>query len=196
MKGYRLLIVAAVALMSSPLPSMAGNPNIDQHMWHARKQVQLTDESALLTDLRRQGNLSQVVVIEAPTQTQPAPPPIMIRPGQNSPGVTIIKSGLPDAGFQSSISPNSPGRMLSNLPNGMSTNLLAGKMINQGPKPIASKPAVASSAAPKVEAFPSAPKTLVYSSQPSSSGMLSRNVSTDVTGHLQRGSLLANQSHR
>ncbi len=194
MKGYRLLIVAAVALMSSPLPSMAGNPNIDQHMWHARKQVQLTDESALFTDVRRQGNTSQVVVIEAPTQTQPSPPPLMIRPGQNSPGVTIIKSGLPDAGFQSSIPANGPGRMLTNLPSGTSTNMLAGKMINQA-KPTVSKPIVAA-ATPKAAAYPSSPKTMVYSSQPSSSGMLSRNVSTAVSGQIQRGSLLANQLHR
>ncbi|MBI2812515.1 MAG: hypothetical protein HYX67_17050 [Candidatus Melainabacteria bacterium] len=84
--------------------------------------------------------------------------------------------------------------MANNLPNGMSTNMLAGKMINKAPAPVAARP-TASSAAPQATLMQSAPKTMVYASQPSSSGMTSASVKTSVVGTLQRGSLLANQAH-
>ncbi len=199
MNANRLFFGAAAALMFSSAPSFAGNPNIDSHFYHGRKEVQLLDESALLSDHRHQGNLPQTIVIEMPMQSQPAAPPLMIHPGMNQqPGITVMHSGLPDAGFQSAINPVNQARMANNLPNGMSTNMLAGRMLNQGPKPIAAKP-VTSTSAPKATLLQSAPRTLVYNNQPSSSGsagMSSTNVKTSVVGALHRGSLLADQPHR
>jgi len=194
MKANRLFLGAAVALSFSSAPSFAGNPNIDQHMFHGRKEVQLIDESALFNDLRRQGNTPQTVIIEAPQQNQPAPPPLMIRPGMNPAGVTIMHSGLPDAGFQSAITPGNQARMAKNLPSGMSTNMLAGKMINQAPKSLEAKPMSAGSA-PHAPLLQSSPKTLVYTNPQSSSGVSSLNAKTSVSATLQRGSLLANQAH-
>lgn len=195
MNVNRLVFGAAAALVLSSSPSFAGNPNIDQHYYHARTQAQILDESPLLSDHRHQANVPQTIIIEMPQQNQPAPPPLMIRPGMNQqPGVTVIHSGLPDAGFQSAINPGNQARIANNLPNGMSTNMLAGKMISRPIAPVAARP-VASTAAPKATLLQSAPKTLVYSSQPSASGVSSSNVKTSVIGTVQRGSLLANQAH-
>lgn len=208
MKGNRLLFAAAVALMIPSTPSFAGNPNIDQHMFHGRKEVQLIDESYLLNDLRRQGNVPQTIIIEAPQQSQPAPPPLMIHPGMNNqPGVTVMHNGLPEAGFQSAINPGNLSRMNRALPSGTSTNMLAGKMLNQSPAQGAAKPLTASgNSAPKGNSISSpsshaAPATMVYSSQPSGSGLSTLSAKTSVSGKLQsagsiqRGSLLANQAH-
>jgi hypothetical protein len=195
MNVNRLFFSAAAALMFSSAPSFAGNPNIDQHFFHGRKEVQLTDDSALFSDLRHQGNVPQTVIIEMPQQNQPAPPPLMIRPGMNPPGITVIHSGLPDAGFQSALSPGNQARMANNLPSGMSTNMLAGKMINRAPVPSVAKPSSLSTA-PKATLLQSTPKTLVYTSQPSTSGMSSSSVKTSVVGTLHRGALLADQAHR
>ena len=195
MNVNRLFFGAAAALIFSSTPSFAGNPNIDQHYYHARLQAQLLDESLLLSDHRHQGNVPQTIIIEMPQQNQPTPPPLMIRPGMNQqPGVTLMRSGLPDAGFQSAINPANQARMANNLPSGMSTNMLAGKMISKPPASVAAKP-TASTAAPKATLLQTAPKTLVYSSQPSTSGMSSTSVKTSVVGSVQRGSLLANQAH-
>jgi len=194
MKANRLFLGAAVALMFSSAPSFAGNPNIDLHYFHGRQEWQLFDNSPLLNDLRRQGNVPQTIIIEAPQQNQPAPPPLMIRPGMNPSGVTVIHSGLPDSGFQSAITPGNQARMAKNLPSGMSTNMLAGKMINQAPKSLDAKP-IAASRAPNAPLIQSAPKTLVYTNQPSGSGVSSFNAKTSVSATLQRGSLLANQTH-
>ncbi|MBI2809301.1 MAG: hypothetical protein HYX67_00505, partial [Candidatus Melainabacteria bacterium] len=90
MNVNRLFFGAAAALIFSSAPSFAGNPNIDSHFYHARKEVQLLDESALLSDHRHQGNVPQTVIIEMPQQSQPAAPPLMIRPGMNPSGVTVI----------------------------------------------------------------------------------------------------------
>ncbi len=194
MRVYRLLVVASVALMST-LPSMAQHPNLKNYH-HDRIQVQLIDTTPIFSDHRHQLGTSPTYVIEAPMATQPAPPPLMIRPSgqntpvvQNMPGVTILQNGLPNAGFESNISPNQ-GRMITNLPNGMSTNMLAGRMLNNQPKPLSSK-SVAVNSAPKLSPVATPVKTLVYSSQPSSSGMHSQSVRTAVSGQLQRGSMLA-----
>lgn len=195
MNVNRLFFGAAAALMLSSAPSFAGDPNIDKHFYHDRPRVQLIDNSALLSDHRHQGNVPQTIIIEMPQQNQPAPPPLMIRPGMNQqPGITVMHSGLPDAGFQSAINPGNQARLANNLPNGMSTNMLAGRMLSKAPVPIAAK-SMSSPAAPKAALLQSAPKTLVYSSQPSTSGMSSTNVKTSVVGSVQRGSLLANQAH-
>ncbi len=195
MNVNRLFFGAAAALMLSSTPSFAGDPNIDRHFWHDRPRVQIIDNSALVSDVRHAGNVPQTIILEMPQQNQPAPPPLMIRPGMNQqPGVTVIHSGLPDAGFQSAINPGNQARLANNLPNGMSTNMLAGKMLSKPAAPMAAKP-VASTAAPKATLLQIAPKTLVYSSQPSTSGMSGTNVKTSVVGSVQRGSLLAAQSH-
>ncbi|MFN8554275.1 MAG: hypothetical protein U0103_22595 [Candidatus Obscuribacterales bacterium] len=203
MKGNRLLFAAAVALMIPSTPCFAGNPNIDQHMFHGRKEVQLIDESYLFNDLRRQGNVPQTIIIEAPQQSQPAPPPLMIRPGMSqSPGVTILHNGLSDAGFQSAINPGNMAHMARSLPSGTSTNMLAGRMLNQHPVPAASRPLL-NSGAPKAIPVSNAPGVMVYKSEPSGfgSGMSTLNARTAVSAKLQspaslqRGSLLANQSH-
>jgi hypothetical protein len=199
MKADRLFVAAVVALMSSSLPSLAGNPNIDQHMYHAQLQVQILPTGPLVTDHRPLPTPAQTYIIEAPQQAQPAPPPVMIRPGQAL-GATIIQSGLPNAGFQSALNPagpgglGGPGSLSRSLPNGMSTNMLAGHMINPASKPVAATSSPIA-VAPKQSSIPSAPKTLVYPSQPSSSGMSGQNVSTAVSGQIQRGSLLANHVH-
>ncbi|HEY9683561.1 MAG TPA: hypothetical protein V6C89_20065 [Drouetiella sp.] len=204
MKGSRLLFAAAIALMIPSTPSFAGNPNIDQHMFHGRKEVQLIDESYLFNDLRRQGNVPQTIIIEAPQQSQPAPPPLMIRPGMGNqvPGVTVMHNGLPDAGFQSAINPGNIARMNRGLPSGSSTNMLAGKMLNQNPSQGRSKPLSASSgSAPKAAPASVVQPTMVYASQPSGSGMSAMSAKTSVSAKLQspvilqRGSLLANQAH-
>ncbi|MBS1956322.1 MAG: hypothetical protein JST89_19200 [Cyanobacteria bacterium SZAS-4] len=195
MNVNRLFFGAAAALMLSSTPSFAGDPNIDRHFWHDRPRVQIIDNSALVNDVRHPGNVPQTYVIEMPQQAQPAAPPLMIRPGMNQqPGVTFVHSGLPDAGFQSAINPGNQARLANNLPNGMSTNMLAGKMLSKPAVPVAAKPA-ASTTAPKATLLQSAPKTLVYSSQPSTSGMSGTNVKTSVVGSVQRGSLLAAQAH-
>ncbi|CAN5554842.1 hypothetical protein BH10CYA1_BH10CYA1_25430 [soil metagenome] len=195
MKVNRLFLGAAAALMFSSAPSFAGNPNIDSHFYHGRKEVQLLDESALFSDHRHQGNMPQTVIIEMPQQNQPAQPPLMIRPGVNPPGITVMHSGLPDAGFQSAITPGNQARMANNLPSGMSTNMLAGKMISKALAPVAAK-ASSSNAAPKATLLQSAPKTLVYTNQPLALGMSSSSVKTSVVGTLHRGALLADQTHR
>lgn len=196
MKGNRLLLAAAAALVGSSAPSFAGNPNIDEHMFHGRREIQLIDNSYLFNDLRRQPSLPQTIVIEAPQQSQPAPPPLMIHPGMsNQPVVTILHNGLPDAGFQSAITPSSMARPR-NLPSGNSTNMLAGKMLSQAPAGGAAK-ATPNAAPPRAALLPSAPKTMVYSSQPSNSGMSNFTTKTSVSGLIQtpafqRGSILAN----
>jgi hypothetical protein len=198
MKADRLFVAAVVALMSSSLPSLAGNPNIDQHYYRAPVQVQILPNGPLVTDHRPLPTQAQTYIIEAPQQAQPAPPPVMIRPGQ-APGATIIQSGLQNAGFQSAMPPagpgglGGPGALSRNLADGKSTNMLAGKM-NQPPRSVAatSRPLAVT---PQQASIPSTPKTLVYPSQPSSSGMSGQNVSTAVSGQIQRGSLLANHVH-
>lgn len=201
MKGNRLILAAALALTIPSTPSFAGNPNIDQHMFHGRREVQLIDESYLFSDVRRQGNVPQTIIIEAPQQSQPAPPPLMIRPGMNqSPGITVMHNGLPDGGFQSAINPGNLARTARNLPNGNSTNMLAGKMLNQKTSAPAGNPG-AMIATPKPAQSLSTPTVMVYPTQSSGSGVSSLSAKTSVSGKvqsagsIQRGSLLANQSH-
>lgn len=173
-------------------------------MFHGRKEVQLIDESYLFNDLRRQGNMPQTIIIEAPQQNQPAPPPLMIRPGMSqSQGVTVLHNGLPDAGFQSAINPGNLARMSRSLPSGTSTNMLAGRMLNQNPAQPATRPSV-NSGAPKAIPVPNAPGIMVYKSESygAGAGMSTLNAKTAVSAKLQssstlqRGALLANQSHR
>jgi hypothetical protein len=170
----------------------SSSPNL-QHYYHGRKQVQVSDESPIVTVFRKQQEPSYV--IEVPNlQGSNSPPAIVIRPSANpagvvnmdgSPGNLLGANGLPPAGIQSNMQSLAPGPQ--HLASGNVANHVAGTLLT---KPVSKAQQAQYRPAMNMN-VPQAPVVVATYKPQSVSGSQSASVKTSATGKmLHRGALL------
>jgi hypothetical protein len=173
----------------------SSSPNL-QHYYHGRKQVQISDESPIVTVFKKQQEPSYV--IEVPNlQGSNSPPAIVIRPSANPAGVVNMDgspgnllgangaNGLPPAGIQSNM--RSLAAPPQHLASGNVANHVAGTLLT---KPVSRAQQGQYRPAMNMN-VPQAPVVVATYKPQSVSGSQSASVKTSATGRmLHRGALL------